>query len=134
VAVFLFLRGEAHPGGGFVAGLVAATAVLLQYMAQGVDWTEQRLHLNYRAIVAAGVIVAVLTGVGSMAAGAPFLTHGSLTVQWPVIGEFEVSTSLLFDLGVLLTVTGATLLAMVNIGRIETRVPKENREEGLTAS
>ena len=134
VAVFLFLRGEAHPGGGFVAGLVAATAVLLQYMAQGVDWTEQRLHLNYRAIVAAGVIVAVLTGVGSMAAGAPFLTHGSLTVHWPVIGEFEVSTSLLFDLGVLLTVTGATLLAMVNIGRIETRVPKENREEGLTAS
>ncbi|HEX5794913.1 MAG TPA: hydrogen gas-evolving membrane-bound hydrogenase subunit E [Geminicoccaceae bacterium] len=124
VSVFLFLRGEAHPGGGFVAGLVAAMAILLQYMAHGVDWTERRIQLKYRPIVAAGVLVAVLTGVASMAAGAPFLTHGRLTMHWPVIGEVELTTTLLFDLGVFLTVAGATLLAMVNIGRIETRVPE----------
>jgi multicomponent K+:H+ antiporter subunit A len=59
-----------------------------------------------------------------MAAGAPFLTHGSLTMRWPVIGEVELATTILFDLGVFLTVAGATLLAMVNIGRIETRVPE----------
>jgi multicomponent K+:H+ antiporter subunit A len=130
VAVFLFLRGEAHPGGGFVAGLVAAMAILLQYIAHGVDWTEGRLQLKYRVIVAAGVIVAVLAGVANMAAGAPFLTHGGLTMHWPVIGEVELTTAILFDLGVFLTVAGATLLAMVNIGRIETRVPEPAETRG----
>jgi len=124
VAVFLFLRGAAHPGGGFVAGLVVAMAVLIQYMAHGVAWTERRILIGYRNSVALGVLVAVLTGLGSAVRGDPFMTQESATMHWPVIGELELSTSLLFDFGVFLTVAGATLLAMVNLGRIETRAPQ----------
>ena len=124
VAVFLFLRGAAHPGGGFVAGLVVAMAVLIQYMAHGVEWTERRILIGYRNSVAVGVLIALLTGLGSLVRGDPFLTHENVAMRWPVIGELELSTVLLFDFGVFLTVAGATLLAMVNIGRVETRAPK----------
>jgi multicomponent K+:H+ antiporter subunit A len=123
VAVFLFLRGATHPGGGFVAGLVVAMAILIQYMAHGVGWTEQRIVVSYRTSVACGVLIAALTGLGSLARGEPFLTHAHTALHLPVIGEVELGTVMLFDVGVLLTVAGATLLAIVNIGRIETRVP-----------
>lgn len=123
VAVYLFLRGEAHPGGGFVAGLVVAMAVLIQYMAHGVGWTQERVLIGYRVVVACGIGIAVLTGLSSILRGDPFLTHAHWSLHVPVVDEVELGTVLLFDLGVLLTVTGATLLAMVNIGRIETRAP-----------
>jgi multicomponent K+:H+ antiporter subunit A len=123
VAVFLFLRGATHPGGGFVAGLVVAVAILIQYMAHGVGWTEQRIVVSYRTSLACGVLIAALTGLGSLARGEPFLTHAHAALHLPVIGEVEFGTVMLFDIGVLLTVAGATLLAIVNVGRIETRIP-----------
>ncbi|HEX6142873.1 MAG TPA: hydrogen gas-evolving membrane-bound hydrogenase subunit E, partial [Geminicoccaceae bacterium] len=124
VAVFLFLRGEAHPGGGFVAGLVVAMAVLIQYMAHGVGWTERRIPIGYRTSVACGVLIAALAGLTGLLRGEPFLTHAHLALHLPLIGELELGTVMLFDLGVSLTVAGATLLAVVNIGRIETRAPE----------
>ena len=124
VAAFLFLRGEAHPGGGFVAGLVVAMAVLIQYMAHGVEWTERRILIGYHNSVALGVLFAVLTGIASVVRGDPFLTHEATVMHWPVIGELELSTVMLFDFGVFLTVAGASLLALVNIGRVETRAPQ----------
>ena len=42
VGVFIFLRGHNLPGGGFVAGLVVAIALLMQYMASGYGWTPTR--------------------------------------------------------------------------------------------
>ena len=35
VSVYLFLRGHNLPGGGFIAGLVLAIALLLQFVANG---------------------------------------------------------------------------------------------------
>jgi multicomponent K+:H+ antiporter subunit A len=121
VAVFFFVRGEAHPGGGFVAGLVAAVAVLIQYMANGVAWTERRAPIGHRAAVASGVLLAVLTGLWSMLRGQPFLTQAAVDLHLPAMHPLHLSTVLIFDLGVALTVVGATLLALVAIARIETR-------------
>ncbi len=39
VSVYLFLRGHNPPGGGFIAGLVTAVALILQYLANGIAWT-----------------------------------------------------------------------------------------------
>ena len=42
VGVFILLRGHNVPGGGFIAGLVIGIALIMQYMASGFAWAEQR--------------------------------------------------------------------------------------------
>ena len=56
VAAYLFMRGHNEPGGGFVAGLVVATAFVLQYVVSGTRWVESRLALNPPRWIAAGLV------------------------------------------------------------------------------
>ncbi|WP_298190305.1 monovalent cation/H+ antiporter subunit A [uncultured Pseudomonas sp.] len=118
VSVFIFLRGHNLPGGGFIAGLVTAVALILQYVASGVQWTQSRLPLNYQGMAGLGVLIAGLTGLGSWLFDRPFLTSAFGHFQIPLIGEIELATAMLFDLGVYLTVVGATLLILANLGKL----------------
>lgn len=116
VSAYIFLRGHNLPGGGFIAGLITSVALILQYVSSGVMWMQQRLGWNYRSMAALGVVIAALTGLGSLAWGYPYLTSSFTHVHWPVVGDFELATALLFDLGVYLTVVGATLLILAQLG------------------
>lgn len=116
VSAYIFLRGHNLPGGGFIAGLITSVALILQYVSSGVVWMQQRLGWNYRSMAALGVVIAALTGLGSLAWGYPYLTSSFTHVHWPVVGDFELATALLFDLGVYLTVVGATLLILAQLG------------------
>ena len=118
VSVFIFLRGHNLPGGGFIAGLVTAVALILQYVASGVQWTQSRLPLNYQGMAGLGVLIAGLTGLGSWLFDHPFLTSSFGYFQIPLIGQIELATAMLFDLGVYLTVVGATLLILANLGKL----------------
>ncbi len=66
--------------------------------------------------VGAGLLVATLTGLASLAFGYPFLTSTFGHPHWPVVGEFELASAMAFDLGVYLVVVGATLLILINLG------------------
>lgn len=131
VSVFIFLRGHNEPGGGFIAGLVTAVALILLYIARGVDWTQQRMSFQYQPIAVVGVAIAALTGLGSWAFGHNFLTSAFGHFSIPYIGEIELVTPMLFDLGVYLTVVGATLMILANLGKLTTRhrPSKENEKE-----
>lgn len=118
VSVYIFLRGHNLPGGGFIAGLVTAVALMLQYIACGVDWMRKRMPGDYHPVVALGLLLAGITGVASWFFGAPFLTSTFDHVHLPVVGEFELASAMLFDAGVFLTVVGATLLILGNLGRL----------------
>ena len=118
VSAFIFLRGHNLPGGGFIAGLITAVALILQYVAHGVEWTQRRLPFSFHSLAGLGVMIAALTGLGSFVFGAPFLTSAFNHFHLPLIGEFELATALLFDLGVYLAVVGATLLILSNIGHV----------------
>jgi multicomponent K+:H+ antiporter subunit A len=118
VSVFIFLRGHNLPGGGFIAGLITAVALILQYLASGVQWTQARLPLNYQGMAGLGVLLAGLTGLGSWLFERPFLTSAFGHFEIPLIGEIELATAMLFDLGVYLTVVGATLLMLANLGKL----------------
>jgi len=118
VSAFIFLRGHNLPGGGFIAGLITAIALILQYVAHGVEWTQRRMPWSYHSIAGLGVLIAALTGLGSLAFGAPFLTSAFDYFHLPLIGKFELATALLFDLGVYLAVVGSTLLILSNIGHV----------------
>ncbi|SHH59085.1 monovalent cation/H+ antiporter subunit A [Marivita hallyeonensis] len=118
VGIYIFLRGHNQPGGGFVAGLVIAIALLMQYMASGFAWTQERKKIEYHTMIGLGVVIAALTGVGSWLAGRPFLTSAYTYVHLPPIEEFELATAMLFDLGVFLTVLGAVMLMLYSLSRI----------------
>lgn len=121
VAVYIFLRGHNLPGGGFIAGLIVASAMILQYVANGVDWVTSRFNVNYQSLMSLGVMTAALTGAGSWLFNKPFLTSWFTYLEWPVVGKFEFATALLFDLGVFLTVIGATMMILSNFGKMTTR-------------
>ncbi len=121
VSVYILLRGHNQPGGGFIAGLITAAVMILQYMANGVDWMKHRFNYNYQTLITVGVLIALLTGLGSWFFGANFLTSWFAHVELPIVGEFEIATAILFDLGVYLTVIGATLMILANFGQMTTR-------------
>lgn len=100
-----FLRGHNAPGGGFIAGLIVAVAALLGRMARDM----RLLRIRTEMLLPVGLLVALATGVMPMLWGQPFLRseHGYLT--WPLIGQFEWSTAVVFDAGVFLVVVGTTI-------------------------
>ncbi|MEJ6392181.1 monovalent cation/H+ antiporter subunit A [Gymnodinialimonas sp. 2305UL16-5] len=118
VGIYIFLRGHNEPGGGFVAGLVIAIALLMQYMASGFAWTQERKKIEYHTMIGLGAVIAGLTGAGAWLAGQPFLTSAYTYVHLPPIEEFELATAMLFDLGVFLTVLGAVMLMLYSLSRI----------------
>jgi len=117
VAAYIFFRGHNMPGGGFIAGLIAAIAVVMQYMASGFSWATERQGLPYHGIIGTGVLVAAVTGMGAWFNGLPFLTSAFGYVHPPYLDEFELATAALFDLGVFLAVLGAVLLALQSLAR-----------------
>lgn len=118
VAMYILMRGHNMPGGGFIAGLVTAVALVLQYVANGVHWVHARVPHNYHPLVAFGVMLAALTGLGSLVFGYPYLTSTFGYLNWPVIGKFELASAMLFDVGVYITVVGAVLLILARLGKL----------------
>lgn len=98
-SLILLLRGHNDPGGGFIAGLLAASAAIVLGMALGVGTVRRLLRVNPIAIAGVGVLLAAASGLGSAFAGAPYLT--GLWLPLHVFG-----TPGLFDIGVYLTVFG----------------------------
>jgi len=131
VSVYIFLRGHNQPGGGFIAGLITSVALLLQYIASGMVWTQDRVPFRYHNVIGLGLLFAVIAGAGSLAFGYPFLTSSFGYITWPVVGKFEVASAMVFDLGVYLTVIGATLLALVSIGRLSPHSAIKSRREDV---
>lgn len=106
-SVFLLLRGHNEPGGGFVGGLVAASAFALYAIAYDVPTARRLLGIHPLTLIAVGLLVALASGLFGFTAGQPFMTGvwGGYVV--PILGK--VGTPLLFDIGVYVVVLGVTL-------------------------
>ena len=119
-SVYIFWRGHNLPGGGFIAGLVTAAALVLQYMGLGQARAEALLRAaggrRFVRWIGSGLGIACLTGLGAFVLGRPFLTsaHGHPSV--PLLGELPLASAALFDLGVYVTVVGATMLMLSVLG------------------
>ncbi len=123
IAIYIFLRGHNEPGGGFIAGLVLAVALLVQFIANGQRWVEARMATDFRLWIAAGLIVAGMTGVAAWWFGSPFLTS-TYDYPWlPGVGGVPLASAALFDLGVFLVVVGASMVALIAIARMRNSLP-----------
>ncbi|WP_026637923.1 monovalent cation/H+ antiporter subunit A [Bordetella petrii] len=132
-SAYLLLRGHNQPGGGFVGGLVMATAVLLQYMVGGVYWVESRSRLNPQHWIALGLLCAGLTALAAGLASRPFLSALAWDLAVPLLGHIHVSTVLLFDIGVYMLVVGGTLLILVALAHQSLRAQRKAAAEAQAA-
>ncbi|HEX4884408.1 MAG TPA: hydrogen gas-evolving membrane-bound hydrogenase subunit E, partial [Casimicrobiaceae bacterium] len=120
VSVYLLLRGHNLPGGGFIAGLVLAAALVLTRVA-GVGPRPDPAKIPWQPWIAWGLVLALGTGAAAMALGFPFLTSTFGHPVLPLVGEVPLASAALFDLGVFLAVVGATLLAVMAPGLLRAR-------------
>jgi multicomponent K+:H+ antiporter subunit A len=134
VGIYIFLRGHNQPGGGFIAALVFAIAILLQYLASGFDWTDERRRIGEHPLIAFGVLIAAATGLGSLAFGAPFLSSSFGYVHLPLVGSFELATAMLFDTGVACVVVGAVMMALAQLSHVAQRAAQSDETEAEGAA
>jgi multicomponent Na+:H+ antiporter subunit B len=103
-SVFVMLRGHNEPGGGFIGGLIAATAFALYVMAEGAGAVRAVLRVDPRKVAGFGLACALAAGLIAVVAGDPFLRG-----LWIELPSGKVGTPLLFDLGVYLVVLGGVV-------------------------
>jgi multicomponent K+:H+ antiporter subunit A len=128
-AMYLLFRGHNLPGGGFAAGIVFAIGIILQYMAGGARWVEERLVLRPVWLIGIGIGLATATGAGAWLFAHPFLTSHVAKFDVPMIGEVHFPSAFLFDIGVFLLVVGATSLMLIAIAHQSLGAQRVEREE-----
>lgn len=120
VSLYIFLRGHNLPGGGFIAGLITAISLIIQYLALGQDEAERLLKAKsgrrYEQWIGAGLLFAGLTGMAAWAWGRPFLTSAQTHIHPFLIGDVHLASAAAFDIGVYVTVVGATMLLISVLG------------------
>ncbi|KOO48529.1 Na(+)/H(+) antiporter subunit B [Priestia koreensis] len=116
---YIFLGGHFGPGGGFVGGLLTSSALVLMLLAFDIKTMSTVIPFDYKLLIPIGLLVALGTGVGSFFFHVPFLTHAFGHFTLPIIGETELATATIFDLGVYLVVVGITMTIIQTIGESE---------------
>ena len=117
-SVYLLLHGHNAPGGGFVAGLVNTLAATLMAISFGWVWTRRQLYQVVRWALTLGLVIALVSVCLPMLAGQPFFTHAHVEATLPGGAQLPLSTALLFDIGVYLTVFGTTGTAVATLARV----------------
>jgi multicomponent K+:H+ antiporter subunit A len=128
LAAYLFLRGHDAPGGGFAAGVAMAAGFILQYMAAGTVWVEDRLRILPVFWIGGGLLIAALTGMVPILLGDAFLTSYFQYVELPLLGKVPLASASLFDLGVFSLVVGATVLMLIAIAHQSIRRLRSARQ------
>jgi len=110
-SIFVLFRGHNEPGGGFIGGLIAASAIATYAIAFGPEIVRRAIKVPPMAVAAVGVLMAFLSGVPAILLDQPYFTG-----QWPfaeVGGALKnIATPVVFDIGVYLVVVG-TIAALV---------------------
>lgn len=113
---FLLFAGHNAPGGGFVGGLVAASALVLRYVAGGADRVDAVARVHETTLLGTGLLLAALTGAAGWWFGDAFLYGAKLEADVPVLGHLKATSALAFDIGVYLVVVGLGLSLLRSLG------------------
>jgi multicomponent Na+:H+ antiporter subunit B len=124
LTLFLLLRGHNLPGGGFIAGLTAATAFELQILSRGPDVVQDSLGRYLQPMMGIGLLISVLSALFGLVDGVFF------TGIW---GKFVLGTTTIdlgspvfFDLGVFLVVMSVTTSYLLGLNQAAFHQPRPN--------
>jgi multicomponent Na+:H+ antiporter subunit B len=114
-SIYLFYGGHHNPGGGFIGGLSVASGITLLLLAFDIETFRKNLPFDFKNVAAVGVLIAIVTGMGGLFFGQPFLTQTFGYFNLPIFGKTELATALLFDTGVALAVIGTSVTIILTI-------------------
>ncbi|GGE18246.1 Na+/H+ antiporter subunit B [Psychroflexus salis] len=112
-SLFILLRGHYLPGGGFIGGLVAAIAFVLDAFANGLKNAKSLLKIHPGFLMPVGLSLAFLSAISPLFFDLPIMTGLWASEPIPVIGN--LGSALIFDTGVYLVVIGAALTIIFTI-------------------
>lgn len=115
-SLFLFFAGHNNPGGGFIGGLVAGSALVLRYLAEGPDDLGRLLPVPPEVLLGLGLLSATAAGLLGPLTGHGLLASAHAGAVLPLLGEVHVTTVLLFDAGVYLIVLGVVYAILETLG------------------
>lgn len=114
-SVFLLLRGHQEPGGGFVGGLVAASAYVLHAIAYDVASARRILRVEPQLLIGAGLLLALGSSLVAVCGGKVFMTGRWVSLDLHLLGRLDIGTPVLFDMGVYAVVLGTTLMIFLSL-------------------
>ncbi|MDE4084390.1 Na(+)/H(+) antiporter subunit B [Planococcus maritimus] len=117
--IYLFLSGHNSPGGGFVGGLVLASAFVLMFLSYDTETVKDAIPIDFKKLSAFGVLLAVLSGLGPLLFGQNFLAQSFDYFNLPIFGKTEIATVLIFEAGIALTVVGVVVNIILSISEDE---------------
>jgi len=116
VSVWLLLRGHNYPGGGFIAGLIAGSALIFKPLAfeiESMHVESKKRGVVFMTVGLGLVLISAFTGL--------FIDGSVLDGVWVKIPLFfsseplKLGTPLLFDFGVYFTVIGFLFLIVISM-------------------
>ncbi|MGE7918908.1 Na(+)/H(+) antiporter subunit B [Viridibacillus sp. NPDC093762] len=115
LSVYLFFSGHYSPGGGFIGGLVLASAIVLMYLTSDIETVHKGMPFDFKLVAALGVLIATGTGFASVIFGKDFMTQAAMKLKLPIFGETELASVVLFEAGVAMTVIGVVVTIILSI-------------------
>lgn len=115
-SIYILFAGHHNPGGGFIGGLITASALTLLYVVFDVKTVQEIIPIDFKIVGAIGVLMTLATGIGAVVLDAPFLTQAYRYENLPLLGKTGIGTALVFDLGVYMAVVGTTMTIIRSIG------------------
>ncbi len=116
LSLYFLFSGHNQPGGGFVGGLAASSAIALRYVTGGVDAVRRSFRLRPWTILGFGLAISVGTAIVPVLLGGDILEHATLKLHPAVLGDVKVTSALSFDVGVYLVVIGLVLMIFEAFG------------------
>jgi multisubunit Na+/H+ antiporter MnhB subunit len=118
ISIYLLLRGHNLPGGGFIGGLTMGMSFTLLGLIRGWTNLQREMPMPPLRMASFGLLLAILSGVGPMLAGKPFLTQYNLHIETlPSLDKLHIGTPLIFDIGVFLLVGFMTVKLIIVLAR-----------------
>lgn len=114
VSLVVFLQGHNLPGGGFIAGVMAAAAGAVYLLAFG---TRRAAGVPWWKVAVLGLLVSVTTGTVPFLLGRTYMDNEIWHFHLPVVGEMELPTATFFDLGIYLIVLGTLMTIFVELSQ-----------------
>lgn len=117
LTLFLLLRGHNLPGGGFIAGLMAATAFQLQILSRGEAVVRAQVGRYLHPGIGIGLLIAVSAGIVG-ALDSAFFKGIWFDLPLGFLGTLEIGTPVIFDLGVGLVVVCVATSYLLGLNRV----------------